>query len=141
MTPARDLVSAIARALPNVGAGSLAVFGDVFGGRIDNIHTVRTARVVGDPERARVEFDGGESLEVCDPSDWEISTTAFRIRRASKVRWEWFYYGRPQHCENHYYWEHILEDGNVHATSNVDWHPPCLDPKAESNAVELLGPF
>lgn len=35
-----NLVTAIAAAVPNIKRGSLVVFGDIFGGRIDNWHEV-----------------------------------------------------------------------------------------------------
>lgn len=139
MSEAKEIADAIARSLPDVKRGSLAVFGDIFGGRIDNIHSVRAARAVGAPERLVVEFDDDETLEVWDPADWEISATAFRIRHASKVRWEWFYYGRPKVRENRYYHEHTSVGGVIRATSNVDWYQPSFHPSADREAVELLG--
>ena len=41
---------AISALIPHVRRGSPVVFGDVFGGRIDNIHTVTAAKALGDPE-------------------------------------------------------------------------------------------
>ena len=52
------------RRLPRITSGSLAVFGDVFGGRIDDIHVITAARVIGDPERLLIDFNEGETLEV-----------------------------------------------------------------------------
>lgn len=141
MTVAKEIADAISRSLPDVKRGSLVVFGDIFGGRIDNIHVVRAARAVGDPERLVVEFDDDESLEVWDPAEWEVSATAFRIHHASKVRWEWFYYGRPKTPNHRYFHEHTNVGGVVTATSNVDWYQPTFQPSVERDAVELVDLF
>ena len=78
MSTTADLAAAIAESVPNVKRGSLVVFGDIFAGRIDNIHVVTGARSGGDPERLIVEFDGGETLEVWDP---EFATVGLRRPR------------------------------------------------------------
>src|SRR5215469_2018322 len=68
MTSASDLAEEISQLIPCVKRGSLVVFGDIFGGRIDNIHTVTGAKALDSPERLVVEFDEGETLEVWDPA-------------------------------------------------------------------------
>jgi len=93
MASASDLAAEISQLIPRVKRGSLVVFGDIFGGRIDNIHTVTAAKALGDPERLVVEFDEGETLEVWDPGNATISSWEFCISTATKARWEWFYYG------------------------------------------------
>ena len=74
MTSASDLAAEISQLIPYVKRGSLVVFGDIFGGRIDNIHTVTAAGALGDPERLIVEFDEGETLEVWDPGNATVSS-------------------------------------------------------------------
>lgn len=49
MTSASDLAAEISQPIPYVKRGSLVVFGDIFGGRIDNTHTVTAARAPGIP--------------------------------------------------------------------------------------------
>lgn len=138
MTNAESLADDINAALPRVKRGSLAVFGDIFGGRIDNIHTIDLARVVSEPERLVIEFDGGETLEVWDPVDWQVTSDIFRICRASRVRWAWFHYGRPQAAENRYFQDHRVADDKVTVRTNVDWHEPWFNPSLSKPAVELL---
>jgi hypothetical protein len=139
VTEAEKIADEISERLPDIKSGSLAVFGDIFGGRVDNIHTVRAARVGGTPEHIVVEFDDDETLEVWEPHGSTVDAQTFRIRRATKVRWEWFYYGRPKIPANRYYREHVVDGQIVTATTNVDWYTPVFDPTLERPAVELLG--
>src|SRR5215467_13197747 len=121
MASASDLAAEISQLIPRVKRGSLVVFGDIFGGRIDNIHTVTAAKALGDPERLVVEFDEGETLEVWDPGNATISSWEFCISTATKVRWEWFYYGRPKIPENRFFIEHARTNDVVVASTNATW--------------------
>lgn len=56
-------------------------YGDIFGGRIDNIHTVTGAHALG-PSRVVIEFDERETFEVWDPQGATISEAEFKIRKA-----------------------------------------------------------
>jgi hypothetical protein len=141
VTEAGRIAADIAGVLPDVKRGSLVVFGDIFGGRIDNVHVVRSAQAVGTPERLTIEFDDDEVLEVWDPSGGSVSATALRIDRATKVRWEWFYYGRPKTPENRYFIEHSNARGVVTVTTNLDWAAPAFNPSAERPAVEVVSAF
>lgn len=141
MASASDLAAEISQLIPRVKRGSLVVFGDIFGGRIDNIHTVTAAKALGDPERLVVEFDEGETLEVCDPGSATISSWEFRISTATKVRWEWFYYGRPKIPENRFFIEHARTNDVVVARTNATWGNRIFAPTVERAAVELLGTF
>jgi hypothetical protein len=85
-----------------------------------------------------LEFDAGETLTVENPEGLEVSSTAFSIRSASAVRWEWFYYGRPNIADNRYYYQFARSGSRVEAQSNVDWYKPSLSPSLEKNAAELL---
>lgn len=139
MTSAPDLAAEISQLIPHVRRGSLVVFGDVFGGRIDNIHTVTAAKALGDPERLFVEFDEGETLEIWDPGNARISPGQFSISTAAKVRWEWFYYGRPKMPENRFFIEHTRTNDAVVARTNATWASLTFAPSAARAAVELLG--
>lgn len=132
------IAEVITRSLPDVKRGSLVVFGDIFGGRIDNILIVRSARAVGTPERLVVEFDDDEALEVWNPNGGSVSATELRIDRATKVRWEWFYYGRPKTPENRYFIEHFNAGGVVTATTNVDWASFAFSPSSRRPAVDIV---
>jgi len=124
---------------PNVKRGSLVVYGDIFGGRIDNIHVVRSAHTAGTPPHLVIEFDDDECLEVWEPRDCSVSETELRIDHAAKVRWEWFYYGRPKSRANRYFIEHSCRGETVTATSNVDWYSPAFNPTSRRPAVEIVG--
>jgi hypothetical protein len=68
VSAAGNVASEIVSKLPDMKRGSLRVFGDIFGGRVDNIHSVKAAaRAGGRPERLVIAFDQGETLEVWDP--------------------------------------------------------------------------
>jgi hypothetical protein len=138
---AQAIAEVISRHLPDVKRGSLVVFGDIFGGRIDNVHVVRSAHALGTPERLVIEFDDDEVLEVWDPEDAIVSATDLRINRATKVRWEWFCYGRPKTPENRYFIEHVSAGGAVTTTTNVDWAPLAFRPSSHRPAVEIVGSF
>lgn len=139
MISASDLAAEIAQLIPDVKRGSLVVFGDVFGGRIDNIHTVTAAEALGNPERLVVRFDEGETLAVWDPGNATISSQQFCISTAAKVRWEWFYYGRPKTPENRFFIEHARADDVVVARTNATWGNQVFAPTVERAAVELVG--
>jgi hypothetical protein len=139
VTLSSDLAAQISRLIPDVKRGSLVVFGDIFGGRIDNIHTVTSVHADSEPERLVIDFNEGETLEVWDPGDASISSREFRISTATRVRWEWFYYGRPKIAENRFFIEHVRLDGAVVASTNVTWYSPTFTPTVEAPAVELVG--
>jgi hypothetical protein len=139
MSVAEDVAAEIRSKLPNVKRGSLSVFGDIFGGRVDNIHVVTSARAEGEPGRLIVTFDQGETLEVWDPAEAVIDLNTFRITKASRVRWEWFYYGRDKTAANRYFIEHVRDRNSVSATTDADWAPHRFEPTARRPAVELVG--
>jgi len=132
-----SLIAAIHRAMPNIKAGSLVVFGDVFGGRIDNIHRVVSATANEDGSTT-IHFDQGEMLTVWEPSGLDVSSVRFRIVRANRVRWEWFYYGRPQTDENRYAIEYQVEGDRVTVSDNADWANVVHGASLHQPAVELL---
>ena len=45
MSSAREAAEQITAQWPDILRGSIAVFGDIFGGRIDNIHTVISGNI------------------------------------------------------------------------------------------------
>jgi len=129
---------AINNAIPNIKRGSLAVFGDIFGGRIDNIHRIVGARANPD-ESLTILFDDDETLTVWDLAGLTVSAQEFRIQRASRVRWEWFYYGREKLPENCYYIEHRSDGETVTADTDRDYGSSGFKPSMDRPAVELLG--
>jgi hypothetical protein len=139
MTQASYIAAEIEAKLPSIKGGSLAVWGDIFGGRVDNWHVVISAEAVVESDLVLIRFNHGETLQVWAPQDATVGADDFRIVQATRVRWEWFYYGRPETPENRNYIEHALVGGNVVATTDATWAPPRFAPSLARPAVEILG--
>lgn len=133
----KHLAATISVMLPEVMTGSLSVFGDIFGGRVDNVHRIVDAH--GREDLLLIEFDGGETLRVWHPAGLTVGSSAFRIERASRVRWEWFYYGRPHLPQNRYYIEHTRTGRKVRVVTDAAWGSRRFSPSPSRPAVELLG--
>jgi len=134
-TPA-EIAAHIESLLPNVKCGTLRFWGQWFGRPYDSCHTVVAAESAADTLIVR--FDAEEKLTVVHPAGVSISSSQFRIQSASKVIWEWFYYGRPA-TPDHLYREEYARQGNeIVATSTVDWYTPDLRPSATCSAVEIV---
>lgn len=137
-TRAQEIADHIHRLLPEVKGGSLAVFGDFFGKPLDNHHVVTGASARGDV--LVVAFAGLEELTISDPAGAEVSSTTFRIAHAGVVRWEWFWYGRPQTAENRQFREY--RPGRflvrVHSGGRLDPRRRTFRRSATAPAVQLL---
>jgi hypothetical protein len=138
VTQASDIAAEITAQLPAVKGGSLVVWGDIFGGRIDNWHTIISA-VVPAEGHVSIRFNEGETLDIWDPDNVTIGAQDFRILTAARVRWEWFYYGRPKVAENRFFIEHAVVAGTVVATTDANWAPHVFTPDLARAAVELVG--
>jgi hypothetical protein len=126
--------------------GTLRFFGDWFGRPHDNIHLLESATV--DQGWLVIHFDGGDVLRVWQPQGLELrlppehprdyASPSLVIRKAGRVRWESYYYGRPKGPENLRFIEYVVRGRNVERRSN--WEHRLL-PKAtvdvSSPAVEL----
>ena len=123
--------------LPSLKRGSLRVFGDVFGGRVDNVHTIVGVRARGDC--LLLDFDRGELLQVWEPDGVTADARVFRIERATRVRWEWFHYGREPSPENRRLIEHVLVGDEVTVTTDSPSWARGLAPAVGRPAVELVG--
>jgi hypothetical protein len=132
-----DLADAIRDSLPRIKSGSIVVFGDVFGGRIDNVHCVVGATFNPDGSTS-VQFDEGETLTIWGADGIDVGRGAFRVATATRIRWEWFYYGRRQLPKNRYFQEHRVEDGRVVATTNADGDQSAFAPDIGRPAFEIL---
>ncbi len=137
MSEAAQIARSIERQIASLPCGSLAFFGDIFGGRIDNIHRFVAAHVE-DSNSLVIDFDGAETLRVWDPESAEISPTTFLIQRASRVRWEWFSYGRPLTPENLRVIESAWVGGRLTVVEDGAPLRHDLRPSAERPAVEML---
>lgn len=135
-TSAENCARRITAQLPDVMRGSLRFFGDWFGRPHDNLHQIIGADASGDV--LVLKFDDGETLEVQDPSGLTADEHEFRIRRASRITWRWYAYGRPKTEANLYRIDHRLMGDQVESDSTVDWYEPEFHTSPNANAVEIL---
>ncbi len=115
--------------------GSLCVFGDWFGRPMDNWHQLVSHETK--QGYARLTFNEGETLDVWEPIGLRMDAKSFIIQRAVRVRWEWFYYGRPKSPENRFFIEHILSDQGIEVASNANWAPHDFKPLRSEPAVSI----
>jgi hypothetical protein len=125
----------IQRAIPKIPSGSLRFWGEWFGRPYDNRHTLISCRC--EQNVLRLCFDQGETLSVWAPDRLNIDRSTFRISDADRVRWEWFYYGRPQTPANLYYEDFVKSADGISASTNTDWCTPAFNPTKAEAAVEL----
>lgn len=114
---------------------SLCVFGDWFGRPGDNCHRLVSHEAKED--YVRLKFDEGETLEVWNPEGLRVDGRSFIIEKASRVRWEWFYYERPKNRQNRLFIEHLLVGERIEATTNIEWPPSRFAPSQSYPAVSI----
>jgi hypothetical protein len=90
---AAKIAAAIQRLVPKVHGGTARFWGVWFGRPNDNWHVANQAEADGDC--LVVYFEGKETLRVWQPLDYKIDSLQFVIRSASRVLWQWYWYGRP----------------------------------------------
>jgi hypothetical protein len=122
--------------LPNVKAGTLRMWGEWFGKPYDNVH--RIVECAGDNALLSLGFEGGEKLSIWQPEGLEVGPDTFSVKSATKVRWEWDYYGRPKLPQNRYFREFVVEGSSIFPATNVDWYAPKFEPSLRHHAAELL---
>jgi hypothetical protein len=136
VSDAEQLADRISKALPHVKSGTLRFWGEWFGQPHDNCQTL--LRCAAQEDILRLYFNEGETLSVWSPLKLTLDDSTFRISIADRVRWEWFYYGRPKVDSNLYFLDYVRYPKGVTATTNVDWYQPNLKPKGSRPAVEIL---
>jgi hypothetical protein len=145
MTTAEEIAEIIKQKLPEMEPGTLAFWGELFGGRLDNLH--RLIDCAFEHDRLRLYFDDGEVLSVWSPYDLHIRSIKawgqpiLRIQGAARVRWEWYFYGRPQIDSNRYFQDFVIKNGSIDVTTNIDWYVPYLRPRVNEPAVALFPCF
>jgi hypothetical protein len=93
-----EIAAIIQRLLPNVHAGTARFWGVWFGRPYDNQHKVGGAEAKD--ERLIVHFEGQETLQVWEPSGARIDSSQFIITSASRILWQWYWYGKQPLPEN-----------------------------------------
>lgn len=123
----------IEAAILSFQGGSLQIFGNWFGQPYDNWHRPKSA-VQGNGKLIET-FDEGETLTIDEPEGIFASKTKFKVQRAERVKWEWYYYGRPKTPENRFFLEYIFRDSEVVATTNANWFDPSFNVSPHKPAV------
>lgn len=133
---AQSMCDAISEMLPDVISGSIRFWGEWFGGRKDNWHSI--VRCEAEGNTLQVWFNEGERLTVENPICLEIGKNVFAINGADRILWEWHYYGLPASPETLYFEEFVRTSETLIATTNMDWFEPDLRPSRREKAVEIL---
>ena len=120
MNQTEQIVAAIEAGVPDLKSGSMSIFGEVFGGRIDNQHRIVRASV-GVDEEVVIHFDGGECLRLWSPGEAVTTADEVHFGTASRVRWEWTYYGRPDTPENRFFMDYLVSGRELTATTDALW--------------------
>jgi len=136
MTEAENIAGVIQKALPNIKPGSLRFWGSWFGKPYDNRHQMVGCDFNGD--MLEVRFDESELLKVWEPRRATVNEKSFRIVEAKRVRWVWFYYGRPKLPASLYFQEFVREDTQITVETNIDWYTPTYASDPSFPAVEIL---
>jgi hypothetical protein len=134
-TEAGRIASVIRKALPNVKGGTLRFWGSWFGRPMDNFHQVVSCGFRGDV--LVVHFDEREVLRVWDPRKATIDEKTFQIMDATRVRWQWFYYGRRKVPKNLYFEDFTKGETRITVETNVDWYTPRFYTNRTMPAVEI----
>ena len=90
---ATDVAAHIQQLLPQVHSGTLRFWGVWFGRPHDNFHTL--VRADADGDCLLLHFNDEETLRVWHPQACQINSRQFVIGLASRVHWQWYWYGRP----------------------------------------------
>jgi hypothetical protein len=116
MHEAENMAALITAALPNVKHGTLRFWGSWFGRPHDNIH--RVIKCAATRDTLRIYFDEGEVLTVLLQIGLSMDKSSLRIDVAERVRWEWFYYGRPKTDENLCLRDFVRSEGRLLVSSD-----------------------
>lgn len=109
----------------NLKSGTLNFFGVWFGRPMDNSHTVTSVSYEKKDDLLILRFNEDEMLRVWGSKGIHADSETFCITDAARVRWEWFYYGRPKVNKNILFYDFYKSGNAVTLTSNTD------KPKAE----------
>jgi len=136
MNEAQQVADQIRAALPHVKSGTLRFWGQWFGRPYDNCH--RLVNCDSEQNVLKLYFNQGEVLSVWSPANMVASPSNFRISKADRVRWEWFYYGKPKLVANLYFEEFTKSPDGTLVSTNAHWHTPEFKTSQWEPAVEIL---
>ncbi|KUR71831.1 hypothetical protein AQZ52_09625 [Novosphingobium fuchskuhlense] len=135
MTISQDYAQLISSQLPLMKSGTLRIWGEWFGRPHDNIHFIVGAEA--DVDRLILMFNEGETLTVYSPEQGRFSEGVFSIWFATRVRWEWYYYGREHSAASLHFLDYQLCVESLALQTN--WRYAKLSgQKPNGPAVELV---
>jgi hypothetical protein len=121
------------RLLPDVHSGTLCFWGVWFGRPHDNRHSVVRAEAEGDC--LVLHFNDEEILKVWHPQGWRIDAQQFVIHSATRVLWQWYWYGRPHAPANLMSHDFVRQGAEVSFQStfpiNTPGTPTLLEPAVQ----------
>jgi hypothetical protein len=130
----QDLRNAIYAKLDTLRSGSLTFWGNWFGKPYDNYHRIVGAYSI--EGTVVIYFDRAETLIIDSPRDWSLDNGLLIARRAERVRFQWFYYGRLPSRESLQLDEYRWNGGDL--TFTTDFQPGRrAELNRQSPAVEL----
>lgn len=135
MSIAKNYATRISQQLPLVKSGTLRIWGEWFGRPYDNIHRITEASADG--SKLILSFDQGETLTICDPERATLDARTFQIVDATRVRWEWYDYGRRRSPANLYFLDYRLEPEGWTVSTNWRFRQTPGQPSG-GPAVELV---
>ena len=136
MHEAGRIADRIREALPRLKRGTLRFWGVWFGRPYDNLHSLVGCE--SKQELLTMYFNDDEMLNVWVPNGLILEASAFQIRDAERVRWEWFSYGSPKIAANRFFKEFVKTGETVVASTNVNSYTPDLRTNLSLPAVEIL---
>lgn len=136
MSNAHAMAQRLSARLTELHTGSLRFWGVWFGRPYDNIHWIVSCEAR--ENMLKLTFNEQETLSVWSPEGLDAQAGAFRIARAAKVRWEWFYYGLPKIEANLRFMEFTNSNGVIAAATDSMPLATALDANVAEAAVEIL---
>ncbi len=103
---------------------------------MDNVHTCQSC--TSEHNYITPHFDLNERLSIWNPAPITTRGYILIIATATKVRWEWYYYGRPQQPENLMLNEYE-PNGKIITLWSNRWQGRTTSASVQENAVEPIG--
>jgi hypothetical protein len=140
MNEAAKIAEQIRQAFSSLKPGFPRFWGVWLGRPYDTSHAVH--HYDASQEILNLYFNQGEKLSIWSPHGAKITSNLFQITEAERVRWEWFYYGRPHLDANRFFYDFIKTGDKVEASTNVNSFTPDLRTNLSLPAFEILyGPI
>jgi len=119
-----DFVDKYNKKKGQIKGGTLCFYGHWFGRPYDNYHQLESVTFDKQANILTLAFDEKETLEIYNPQDISEFDNHLAIDLADRIKWQWFYYGKPQTTENLYFIEVVKHGEILIGNSNVNWYKP-----------------